>query len=121
MFKGIFTTIIVVAAAAGALAQQPAAVRVVGTVENFDGNVLAIKSEKLGEVKVNLTSDATVFGVMEAARRTRCGAASRRRASNFAGPSIAIISSPKAWAPLTTPGRDQTGPSPATAAPKYKW
>ena len=66
MFKGIFATIIVVAGAAGAFAQQPAAVRVVGAVENFDGHVLAVKSEKLGEVKVNLTADATVFGVTEA-------------------------------------------------------
>ena len=66
MFKGIFATIIVVAGAAGAFAQQPASVRVVGAVENFDGNVLAVKSEKLGEVKVNLTADATVFGVTEA-------------------------------------------------------
>ena len=66
MFKGIFATIIVVAAAAGAFAQQPAAVRVVGAVENFDGHVLAVKSEKLGEVKINLTADATVFGVTEA-------------------------------------------------------
>lgn len=66
MFKGIFATIIVVAAASGAFAQQPAAVRVVGAVESFDGNVLAVKSEKLGEVKVNLTADATVFGVTEA-------------------------------------------------------
>ena len=33
---------------------------------SFDGNVLSVKSEKLGEVKVNLTADATVFGVTEA-------------------------------------------------------
>ena len=66
MFKGIFATIIVVACAAGALAQQPPAVRVVGVVEDFDGHVLAVKSERLGEVKVNLTVDATVFGVTEA-------------------------------------------------------
>jgi hypothetical protein len=66
MFKGIFATIIVVAAASGAFAQQPAAVRVVGAVESFDGNVLSVKSEKLGEVKINLTADATVFGVTEA-------------------------------------------------------
>lgn len=45
MFKGIFATIIVVAAAAGAFAQQSVAVRVAGTVENFDGHVLAVKSE----------------------------------------------------------------------------
>jgi hypothetical protein len=66
MFKGIFATIIVVAAASGAFAQQPAAVRDVGAVESFDGNVLSVKAEKLGEVKINLTADATVFGVTEA-------------------------------------------------------
>jgi hypothetical protein len=66
MFKGIFATIIVVGAAAGAFAQQSVAVRVAGTVENFDGRVLAVKSEKLGEVKVGLTADAGVFGVTEA-------------------------------------------------------
>ena len=37
-----------------------------GTVESFDGHVLAIKSDKLGEVKVNLAANATVFGVAEA-------------------------------------------------------
>ena len=66
MFKSIFATIIVVAAAAGAFAQQSAAVRVVGAVEDFDGRVLAVKSEKLGDVKIHLTADATVFGVTEA-------------------------------------------------------
>jgi hypothetical protein len=65
MFKSLFTVGIIVASAAGALAQQPASVRVTGTVENFDGHVLAVKSEKLGEVKVNLTANATVFGVVE--------------------------------------------------------
>ena len=52
--------------AAGAWAQQPPTVRVAGTVESFDGRVLAIKSVKLGEVKVNLTGDAAVFGVSKA-------------------------------------------------------
>jgi hypothetical protein len=52
--------------AASALAQQPQTVRVSGTVESFDGQVLAIKSEKLGEVKVKLTGDAAVFGVSKA-------------------------------------------------------
>src|SRR5262245_27790900 len=66
MLKRIFAAGIIVASAAGAFAQQPAAVRVTGTVEGFDGHVLAVKSEKLGEVKVNLTADATVFGVTEA-------------------------------------------------------
>ena len=66
MSKSIFATVILVAATTGAFAQQPAAVRVVGAVENFDGHLLAVKSEKLGEVKINLTADATVFGVTEA-------------------------------------------------------
>jgi len=66
MFRGIFTAVIVVASASCALAQQPASVRVAGTVEDFDGRVLAVKSEKLGEVKVHLSADATVFGVTEA-------------------------------------------------------
>lgn len=41
-------------------------VRVAGTVESFDGQTLAVKSAKLGEVKINLTADATVFGVAKA-------------------------------------------------------
>jgi hypothetical protein len=52
--------------AAGALAQQPQTVRVSGTVESFDGQVLAIKSEKLGEVKVTIAGNAAVFGVSKA-------------------------------------------------------
>jgi len=54
-----------VLATAGAGAQQQT-LRVSGTVESFDGQVLAIKSDKLGEVKVNLAANATVFGVAEA-------------------------------------------------------
>jgi hypothetical protein len=49
-----------------AWAQQPPAMRVSGTVESFDGQVMAIKSEKLGEVKVTITGDAAVFGVSKA-------------------------------------------------------
>ena len=48
-------------------AQQPPALRVSGTIESFDGSVLAINSPKLGAVKVNLTGDAAVFGVSKAA------------------------------------------------------
>jgi hypothetical protein len=47
-------------------AQQPPTMRVSGTVESFDGGVLAIKSMKDGEVKVSLTADAAVFGVSKA-------------------------------------------------------
>ncbi len=50
---------------ASAIAQQQS-VRVNGVVEGFDGQILAVKSDKLGEVKINLTADATVFGVAKA-------------------------------------------------------
>ena len=53
-------------AGGGAWAQQPPTVRVAGTVESFDGQVLAIKSAKLGEVKINLTDNVAVFGVSKA-------------------------------------------------------
>jgi hypothetical protein len=49
-----------------AVAQPAQTMRVNGMVESFDGNVLAIKSDKLGEVKINLTGNATVFGVSKA-------------------------------------------------------
>ncbi len=48
-----------------AMAQQ--SVRVVGTIEGVDGSVLSIESDKLGVVKVSLTSDAAVFGVTKGA------------------------------------------------------
>jgi hypothetical protein len=59
-----FACVVLALAAGSALAQR--SMRVAGTVESFDGRVLAIKSAKLGEVKVNLTGDAAVFGVAEA-------------------------------------------------------
>ena len=46
-----------------AFAQQPPALRVSGTVESFDGRVLALKSDKLGEVKIRLAEDSAVFAV----------------------------------------------------------
>jgi hypothetical protein len=49
-----------------ACAQQPPSVRVNGTVESFDGNVLAVKSDKLGEVKIALVDKTAVFGVNKA-------------------------------------------------------
>lgn len=66
MVARVLSAGIVIALAAGAFAQQPATTRVAGTVESFDGHVLAVKSEKLGEVEINLTGDATVFGVAKA-------------------------------------------------------
>ena len=66
MLQRIAFTAALLAFAAGAAAQQPPTVRVAGTVESFDGQVLAIKSEKLGDVKVGLTGDVAVFGVSKA-------------------------------------------------------
>jgi len=66
MFRQIALAAACLAFAVSALAQQPQTVRVSGTVESFDGHVLAIKSAKLGEVKVNLTDNAAVFGVSKA-------------------------------------------------------
>jgi len=65
MFKAIaFACAMLALSASGVAAQQ--SMRVSGTVESFDGNVLAIKSAKDGEVKVSLTGDAAVFGVTKA-------------------------------------------------------
>ena len=56
------------ALAAGTVgAQQPPTMRVAGIVESFDGRVLTIKSDKLGEVKISLADKVVVFGVSKAA------------------------------------------------------
>lgn len=51
---------------AGVSWAQQQTLRVSGVVDSFDGRVLAIRSDKLGEVKVSLVANATVFGVAEA-------------------------------------------------------
>ena len=66
MFKRAALAATCLAFAAGAFAQQPPTVRISGTVESFDGHVLAIKSDKLGEVKVTLVGKIAVFGVSKA-------------------------------------------------------
>ena len=67
MTARIVSTVFAVALAAGtAGAQQPSTLRIAGTVESFDGHVLAIKSDKLGEVKVALAGKVVVFGVSKA-------------------------------------------------------
>jgi hypothetical protein len=53
--------------AAGAGAQPAPALRVAGTLESFDGSVLAIKSDKLGEVKINFTGKRVVYIMSKAA------------------------------------------------------
>ncbi|HEY6859946.1 MAG TPA: hypothetical protein VI358_09205 [Pseudolabrys sp.] len=60
-----FAFVLLLLAVGGSGAQQQT-LRVTGVVESFDGRVLAIRSDKLGEVKVSLTANAPVFGVAEA-------------------------------------------------------
>jgi hypothetical protein len=62
----IFAAIAVALAAGTAGAQQPPTMRVAGTVTSFDGHVLAIKSDKLGDVKIDLADKTAVFGVSKA-------------------------------------------------------
>jgi hypothetical protein len=60
-------SLVLVLNCANAWAQQPPTVRVSGTVESFDGHMLAVKSEKLGELKISLPDKVTVFAVSAAA------------------------------------------------------
>lgn len=62
-FAFAFVLLLLVVGVSGA---QQQTLRVTGVVESFDGRVLAIRSDKLGEVKVSLAANATVFGVAEA-------------------------------------------------------
>ena len=68
MFKRIICISMMAALAAiGQVIAQPAqTMRVSGNVESFDGRVLAIKSDSLGEVKINVPENLTVFDVNKA-------------------------------------------------------
>ena len=66
MFVRVTSAFVLLLLAAGGAGAQQQTLRVTGIVDSFDGQVLTIKSEKLGEVKVGLTADATVFGVAKA-------------------------------------------------------
>ncbi|MGB8894349.1 MAG: hypothetical protein WA322_09190 [Pseudolabrys sp.] len=59
-------TFVLLLLAVGFSGAQQQTLRITGVVESFDGTVLAIRSDKLGEVKVSLAANATVFGVAEA-------------------------------------------------------
>jgi hypothetical protein len=67
VFRRIAFAATCLAYAAGAFAQQPPSLRVAGTVESFDGHVLVVKSERLGEMKISLPDKVVVFGVSKAA------------------------------------------------------
>jgi len=63
--RTVAASLVLLLATGSAWAQQKS-VRISGTVESFDGHVLAIKSPALGEVKVNLTDNVQVFEVSKA-------------------------------------------------------
>src|SRR5499433_195576 len=53
-------------AASSALGQQPQTVRVRGPIEAVDGLMLTVKAGGAGDVKVKLTDNAAVYGVVKA-------------------------------------------------------
>jgi hypothetical protein len=53
-------------AASPALAQQPQTVRLRGPIEAVDGSTLTVKAGEAGDVKVKLTDNAAVYGVVKA-------------------------------------------------------
>src|SRR5262249_9410778 len=53
-------------ATASALGQQPQTVRVRGPIEAVDGLMLTVKAGGAGDVKVKLTDNAAVYGVVKA-------------------------------------------------------
>ena len=66
MMRVILAAIGLALACTTAWAQHPPSVRVAGTVESFDGHVLAVKSEKLGELKISVPDNLVVFDVSKA-------------------------------------------------------
>ena len=95
-------TFVLLLLAVGFSGAQQQTLRITGVVESFDGTVLAIRSDKLGEVKVSLAANATVFGVAEAKsrnvwRRSSTGANAAALSSD-AGPGVTLTISSAASA-----------------------
>jgi hypothetical protein len=59
------TILVAVLVLSPAYAQQPQTQRVLGTIERVDGSTLAVKTRD-GEVRVNMTDNVAVFGVIRA-------------------------------------------------------
>jgi hypothetical protein len=60
------TALLAVVFVTGASAQQPPTVRIRGTIEAVDGATLSIKSRDGSDVKVNITDNIAVTGVVKA-------------------------------------------------------
>jgi hypothetical protein len=61
----VATLTVVFSLASVAWAQQPAPVRIRGTIESVDGAVLTIKSREGTEMKVRMTDNVAIFGVVK--------------------------------------------------------
>ncbi len=65
--RSLVAAAMVLATSSFALAQQPPTVRIRGTIESVDGATLMIKSREGADLKVRITDNATVFGVVKTA------------------------------------------------------
>jgi hypothetical protein len=65
--RSLLAAAMVLATSSFALAQQPPTARIRGTIESVDGATLMIKSREGADLKVRITDNATVFGVVKTA------------------------------------------------------
>jgi hypothetical protein len=66
LFRPLVAFTVVVASAFAAVAQQPPSPsRVRGTIESVDGDVLSVKSRSGEDVKLHMTGDARVVGIIK--------------------------------------------------------
>ena len=65
MPRALASLTLVVALGTAALAQQPPTVRIRGTIEAVDGSMLSIKSREGADMKVRMTDNVAVFGVVK--------------------------------------------------------
>jgi hypothetical protein len=65
MTRRLLAGLVAALAASSALAQQQQTVRVRGPIEAVDGSTLTVKAGEAGDVKVKLTDNAAVYGVVK--------------------------------------------------------
>jgi hypothetical protein len=66
MYRFTGAAVALVLLASPAFAQQAQTQRVAGTIEGVDGSALVVKQRQGGEVKVNVTDNVAVYGVVKA-------------------------------------------------------
>jgi hypothetical protein len=65
MLRGLVASLALVSVLGSASAQQPPALRIRGTIEAVDGATLAIKTREGTDLKVRMTDNVAVFGVVK--------------------------------------------------------